>query len=99
MVGWGVVYLYVGVVELRGLRGFMWLLGRRLYLKLSWRTRDTLYLGNLSNPLSIAARLRRLLPKPVDVRTAARAVAKALAMARYVAERCRDSPTWKVRRS
>ncbi|MEM4511174.1 MAG: hypothetical protein QXD08_09475 [Pyrobaculum sp.] len=38
-----------------------------------------------------------LLPKPVDIRTAAYAVAKALAMAKYVAEKCRDSPTWKVR--
>lgn len=27
----------------------------------------------------------------------AHAVAKALAVARYVAERCRDNPTWKVR--
>ena len=90
------MYLYIGLVEIRGVRGYMWLLGRRLYLKLSWRSRDTLFLGNLANPLSIAVRLKRLLPKPVDVRTAAYAVAKALAMAKYVAERCRDSPTWRT---
>jgi len=93
----GGMYLYIGLVEIRGVRGYMWLLGRRLYLKLSWRARDTLFLGNLANPLSIAVRLKRLLPKPVDVRAAAYAVARALAMAKYVAEKCRDSPTWKVR--
>jgi len=25
------MYLYIGVVEVKGLRGYMWLLGRRLY--------------------------------------------------------------------
>ena len=91
------MYLYIGLVDIRGLRGYMWLLGRRLYLKLSWRPRDTVFLGNLSDPVSVALKLRRLLPRPVDVRKAAAAVAKALLMANYVAERCRDSPTWKVR--
>jgi hypothetical protein len=33
----------------------------------------------------------------VDVRRAAVALAKALAVALYVARRCRDSPRWKVR--
>ena len=73
------------------------MLGRRLYLKLGWRPRDTIFLGNLSDPLRVAARLRRLLPKPVDVRKVVAAVAKALSMAQYVAQRCRDSPKWKVR--
>jgi hypothetical protein len=54
-------------------------------------------LGNLSDPLSLAARLKRLIPRPVDVRKAAFALAKALAAALYVARRCRDSPRWKIR--
>jgi hypothetical protein len=53
-------------------------------------------LGNLADPLSIAARLKRLIPRPVDVRRAAVQLAKALAAALYVARRCRDSPRWKI---
>ncbi|MEM3994817.1 MAG: hypothetical protein QXW40_05460 [Thermofilum sp.] len=64
----GDMYLYIGVVDVGGLRGYMWFLGRRLYLKLGWRPRDTVFLGNLSDPLAVAARLRRLLPRPVDER-------------------------------
>jgi len=37
------------------------------------------------------------MPRPVGVRKAAVALAKALAAALYVARRCRDSPRWKVR--
>jgi hypothetical protein len=91
------MYLYVGRVRVGPLSGYLWLLGRRLYLKLGWRSRDTYFLGNLSDPLSLAARLKRLIPRPVDVRRAAVALAKALAAALYVARRCRDSPKWKVR--
>jgi len=89
------MYLYLGVVEVRGLRGYMWLLSRRLYFKTSWRARDTYYLGRLEDFLTASARLRRLLPKPVDVRTVVVAVAKALAMALYIAKRCRGSPRWR----
>jgi hypothetical protein len=91
------MYLYVGKVRLGPLSGYLWLLGSRLYLKLSWRPRDTYFLGNLSDPLSLAVRLKRLIPRPVDVRKAAFALAKALAAALYVARRCRDSPRWKIR--
>ena len=52
---------------------------------------------HLTDPLSLAARLRRLIPRPVDVRRAAVALAKALAAALYLARRCRDSPRWKIR--
>jgi len=86
---------YIGVVVVKGLRGYMWLLGRRLYFKMSWRPRDTYYLGRVEDLLTASARLRRLLPKPVDVRTVVAAVAKALAMAHYLAKRCRGSPKWR----
>ncbi len=91
------MYLYVGRVRVGPLSGYLWLLGRRLYLKLGWRPRDTYFLGNLSDPLTLAARLKRLIPRPVDVRKAAVQLAKALAAALYVARRCRDSPRWKIR--
>jgi hypothetical protein len=91
------MYLYIGKVQVGPLSGYLWLLGNRLYLKLSWRPRDTYFLGNLSDPLTLAARLKRLIPRPVDVRKAAVALAKALAAALYLARRCRDSPKWKVR--
>ena len=91
------MYLYVGKVRVGPLTGYLWLLGSRLYLKLSWRPSDTYLLGNLSDLPSLAARLRRLVPRPVDVRRAAVALAKALAAALYVARRCRDSPRWKIR--
>jgi len=79
------------------LSGYLWLLGGRLYLKLGWRPNDTYFLGNLTDPLSLAARLKRLVPRPVDVRKAAVALARALAAALYVARRCRYSPRWKIR--
>jgi len=66
-------------------------------LKLGWRPSDTYFLGNLSDPLTLAARLRRLIPRPVNVRKAAFALARALAAALYVARRCRDGPSWKIR--
>ncbi len=91
------MYLYVGRVRVGPLSGYLWLLGNRLYLKLGWRPRDTYFLGNLSDPLTLAARLKRLMPRPVDVRRAAVQLAKALAAALYVARRCRDSPRWKIR--
>jgi hypothetical protein len=91
------MYLYVGRVRVGPLSGYLWLLGGRLYLKLGWRPSDTYFLGNLSDPLSLAARLKRLVPRPVDVRKAAVALAKALAAASYVARRCRDNPRWKIR--
>ncbi len=91
------MYLYVGKVQIGSLTGYLWLLGNRLYLKLGWRPSDTYFLGNLPDPLSLAARLRRLIPRPVDVRKAAVALAKALAVTLYVARRCRDSPKWKIR--
>jgi hypothetical protein len=89
------MYLYVGRVRVGPLSGYLWLLGNRLYLKLGWRPRDTYFLGNLSDPLSLAARLKRLIPRPVDVRRAAVQLAKALAASLYLARRCRDSPRWK----
>jgi len=89
------MYLYLGVVEVRGLRGYMWLLGRRLYFKTSWRSRNTYYLGRLEDLLGASARLRRLIPRPVDIRTVVAAVAKALVMALYIARRCRGSPKWR----
>jgi hypothetical protein len=91
------MYLYVGKVQVGPLSGYLWLLGSRLYLKLGWRSRDTYFLGNLSDPLTLAARLKRLVPRPVDVRKAAVALAKALAAALYLARRCRDGPRWKIR--
>jgi len=91
------MYLYIGKVRVGLLSGYLWLLGSRLYLKLSWRPRDTYFLGNLSDPLTLAARLKRLIPRPVDVRRAAVALARALAASLYVARRCRDSPRWKIR--
>jgi hypothetical protein len=91
------MYLYIGKVRIGTLSGYLWLLGNRLYLKLSWRSRDTYFLGNLSDPLSLAARLRRLIPRPVDVRRAAAALARALAATLYLDRRCRDSPRWKIR--
>jgi len=66
-------------------------------LKLGWRPSDTYFLGNLSDPLTLAARLKRLIPRPVDVRRAAAALARALTAALYLARRCRDSPRWKIR--
>jgi len=53
--------------------------------------------GQSVRPLSLAARLRRLIPRPVDVRKAAVALARALAAALYLARRCRDGPRWKIR--
>jgi len=91
------MYLYVGRVRVGPLSGYLWLLGNRLYLKLGWRPSDTYFLGNLSDPLTLAARLKRLIPRPVDARRAAVALAKALAAALYVARRYRDSPRWKIR--
>jgi hypothetical protein len=91
------MYLYVGKVRVGPLSGYLWLLGRRLYLKLGWRSRDTYFLGNLSDSLTLAARLRRLIPRPVDVRKAAVQLAKALAASLYLARRCRDSPRWNIR--
>jgi hypothetical protein len=91
------MYLYIGRVRVGPLSGYLWLLGGRLYLKLGWRPSDTYFLSNLSDPLSLAAGLRRLIPRPVDVRRAAFALAKALAAALYVARRCRDGPRLKIR--
>jgi hypothetical protein len=91
------MYLYVGKVRVGPLSGYLWLLGSRLYLKLGWRPSDTYFLGNLSDPLTLAARLKRLIPRPVDVRRAAVQLAKELAAALYLARRCRDSPKWKIR--
>jgi len=91
------MYLYIGKVQIGSLSGYLWLLGGRLYLKLGWRPRDTYFLGNLTDPLTLAARLKRLMPRPVDVRRAAVQLAKALAAALYVARRCRDGPKWKIR--
>ena len=54
-------------------------------------------MGNLTDPLSLAASLKRLVSRPVDVRKAAFALAKALAVALYVARRCRDGPRWRIR--
>jgi len=79
------------------LSGYLWLLGGRLYLKLGWRSRDTYFLGNLTDPLTLAARLKRLIPRPVDVRKAAVQLAKALAASLYVTRRCRDGPRWRIR--
>jgi hypothetical protein len=73
------MYLYVGRAQVGPLSGYLWLLGNRLYLKLGWRSRDTCFLGNISDPLSLAARLKRLIPRPVNVRKAAVALARALA--------------------
>jgi hypothetical protein len=88
------MYLYIGRVQMGPLSGYLWLLGR---LKLGWRPSDTYFLGNFSDPLSLAARLRRLIPRSVDVRRTAVALTKALAVALYLARRCRDGPRWKIR--
>jgi len=47
------VYLYVGLVRLGGVSGYLWLLGWRLYLKTSWRPSDAMFLGNLSDFLGV----------------------------------------------
>ena len=91
------MYLYIGRVEIGGVSGFMWLLGRRLYFKTSWRPGDTYFLGNLSDPLAAAVKIRKLAKRPIDVRKTAVLLAKALAASLYVARRCRDGPRWKVR--
>jgi hypothetical protein len=91
------MYLYVGKVRVGPFSGYLWLLCNSLYLKLGWRPSDTYFLGNLSDSLSLAARLKRLMPRPVDVRRVAAALARALAAALYLARRCRDSPRWKIR--
>jgi hypothetical protein len=92
------MYLYVGKVRVGPLSGYLWLLGN-VGFTLSWGgvPSDTYFLGNLSDPLTLAARLKRLIPRPVDVRRAAVQLAKALAAALYLARRCRDSPRWKIR--
>jgi hypothetical protein len=54
------MYLYIGKVQVGPLSGYLWLLGGRLYLKLGWRPRDTYFLGNLSDPLTLAVRLKLL---------------------------------------
>ena len=74
----------MGKVSLGPLSGYLWLLGRRLHLKLGWRSRETYFLGNLGDPLSIAVRLRRLMPRPIERRAAAM-LARALAASLYVA--------------
>jgi hypothetical protein len=90
------MYLYVGKVRVGPLSGYLWLLG--VGSTLSWlASKRHVLLGNLTDPLSLAARLKRLMPRPVDVRKAAVALAKALAAALYLARRCRDSPRWKIR--
>jgi hypothetical protein len=91
------MYLYIGRVEVGGLKGYLWLMGARVYLKTSWRPRDTYYLGNLGDPLTLAVRIRRLAPRPLDVRKAVAALSKALAASLYVVRRCRDSPRWRIR--
>jgi hypothetical protein len=91
------MYLYIGKIRVGPLSGYLWLLGGRLYLKLGWRPSDTYFLGNLTDPLTLAARLKRLIPRPVDVRKAAAALARALAVALYVVRRCKDSPRWRIR--
>ena len=53
-------------------------------------------LGNLTKLLGVVAGLKRLLPRPVDVRRAVSAITRALSMAEYVARRCRASPTWRT---
>lgn len=86
-------YLYVGVVHVGGIRGYLWLLGRRVYLRIGWRRGDTLFLGNLSDPLRLAARLARLVPR-VDVRRAVTMMVRALRGCMQLLERgaCRDRP-------
>jgi len=44
------VYLYLGKVSLGSLSGYLWLLGRRLYIKTGSRPRETYFLGNLGIP-------------------------------------------------
>jgi hypothetical protein len=76
------MYLYVGRVQVGPLSGYLWLLGRRLYLKLGWRQATrTSWATCQTPPPTLAARLKRLIPRPVDVRKAAFALAKALAAA------------------
>ena len=78
------MYHYVGKVRVGPLSGYLWLLGSRLYLRLGWRPSDTYFLGNLSDPLTLAAKLKRLIPRPVDVRRATVALARALAASRHL---------------
>ena len=88
-------YVYLGAVSVRGLRGYLWVLGRRVYFKSSWRGRDTRYLGTLDDLLGVAARLARLAPAAVDVRALVAVLARALGAALYLARRCRGSPRWR----
>ncbi|CCC81011.1 paREP9 family protein [Thermoproteus tenax Kra 1] len=81
------VYLYFGRVRVGPLAGYLWLLGRRLYLKLGWRPRDTVYLGSVDDLLGVAVRVRRLLPRPLPVRQLVVALVDALKKAYYVASR------------
>ncbi|ABL87185.1 paREP9 [Pyrobaculum islandicum DSM 4184] len=91
------MYLYFGRMKIGPLVGYLWLLGRRLYLKLGWRPRDTVYLGSVDDLLGVAVRVRRLVPRPLPVRQLVAALVDALKKAYYVASRCRDSPRWKIR--
>ena len=45
------VYLYLGKVSLGPLSGYLWLLGRRLYIKLGWRPCETYFLEIWGSPL------------------------------------------------
>jgi len=51
------VYLYVGLVRLGGVSGYLWLLGWRLYLKTSWRPSDAMFLG--PDFLGVVVKIRR----------------------------------------
>jgi hypothetical protein len=92
------MYLYVGKVQVGPLSGYLWLLGSRLYLKLGWRPSDTYFLGNLTDPLTLAARAQAADPAPRGREEGWRSRwPGALAAALYLARRCRDGPRWKIR--
>lgn len=50
-------YLYVGKTDL----GYVWLLGRRIYVRRSWRRGDVHYLGTLGDLVGVVVRVKSLL--------------------------------------
>jgi len=86
------MYLYIGAVEVRGLRGYMWLLGDAS-TSMHRGCLGTLLPRPHRGPSDCVGEVMCLLPKLVDVRTVVAAMARALAMALYITRRYRGSPS------